>query len=179
MKRLLHLLPAAALLLGGFGCSRATPDRDESDSARNSSVTTASRPTVSGEATKNGGAPGVAALRPCELLTASEQSGLSLAAGTARQGTFPSCLWKADDHEVVVAILSTVGLDRLLDTPASERLTVNSRPAVQSTRGGTCTIGLEVTDSSRVDIHSTTDAGLDRACQVTRQAAEMVEPKLP
>jgi hypothetical protein len=180
-KRSLQLLSAAALLMTGLGCSDPQDDRTEAESAPpESPAVSVSAEAIPSEPSTDPGDSRLAALRPCELLTAGEQSQLSLRTSIDRRDSnFPNCLWKGTDRQIVVTIVTQFGLDVYRDEPGSERLTVNSRPAVRSTRGGSCNIGLEITGSSRVDVNGTIDTGLDGACKIAWQAAQMVEPKLP
>ena len=174
------LVPMVALVAFGLaGCAEQTPgDATAGDT----------RPTIPGgtdpsEPGETGGEDsGTADLQPCELLTSSERATFDLGAGAEDEiGPARACLWQASgQHTITVGVIDELGLDDVQSTGAKQPTKVGSHDAVQYAGVlGTCAIAIGVTDTSRVDVSGVAGGDMTRACGVAKQAAALVEPKLP
>jgi hypothetical protein len=174
------MVAVAALAIAG--CSQETPG-----SAAPGSTTGA--PTIPGgettsestESSAPGGDSGTAGLQPCEMLTDAEQSGLKLTGGSERVvGPERSCEWaNSDSYSLSVGIADELGLEDVQSTGPKTPMKVGAHDAVQFTGGvSSCAVALGVTEKSRVDVIAAAD---DEAtgCTIAKQAAALVEPKLP
>lgn len=185
--RLLLVLVAAAAVLVLAGCSEetsgaATPGGD---------VGSTGRPTIPGgdtgeptepPASEDPGGSGTADLQPCDLLTSADQTQLQVDAGTEEDiGVERACLFTASgSHTVTIGIADSLGLEDVQSSTPTKSMKVGSHDAVQSTGGASsCAVNLGVTDTSRVDVISAANGDEAKACSIAKQAAELVEPKLP
>lgn len=181
------LVPMVALVaLGLAGCAEQTPgDATAGDTAGDTRPTIpggadTSEPTEPGET--GGEHSGTADLQPCELLTPSEQATFDLGAGAEDEiGPARACLWQASgQHTITVGVIDELGLGDVQSTGAKQPTKVGSHDAVRYAGAlGTCAIAIGVTDTSRVDVSGVAGGDMAKACGVAKQAAALVEPKLP
>jgi hypothetical protein len=122
-----------------------------------------------------------AELQPCDLLTSAEQSQLQITAANERVTDVQRlCEFnEAGDFGLIVGIADERGIGDVQSATPTQSLTIGAHDAVQATDGANgCAIILGVTDTSRVDIASAADTGA-KACNIAKQVAGLVEPKLP
>ena len=181
---LLPLVAVAALALAG--CSQETPGSAEpgGDTGTNGVPTIPGGETTgeSTEPSEPGGDSGTADLKPCDLLSSAEQSQLQVSGGTEDEvGPERLCQWTASgSHTVSVGIADELGLDDVASSGQKTPMKVGSHDAVQFTGGvSSCAVALGVTDTSRVDVISAANGDEAKACTIAKQAAALVEPKLP
>lgn len=183
--RLLAAIAFAALVLAG--CSEETPgDATPGDGGATGRPTLPTEgttdPTNPSDTEDPGGGSGTADLQPCDMLTGDEQNQLQVTGGTeeviAQQRT---CEWKkSGSYTVAVGIADDYGLDDVQSSSPTKSMKVGSHDAVQSTGGASsCAVNIGVTDTSRVDVISAANGDVAKACSVAKQAADLVEPKLP
>ncbi len=181
--RLVPIMAVAALMLAG--CSQETPG-DASPGPDSGTdrpgIPTGGLPTET-EPTEPAGESGTADLKPCELLAGDELTQLSLGGEGVEDEVAGQrgCLWTASgSHTVTVSIADDFGLDDVQSSGPTTEMKVGSHDAVQSTGGvSSCAINLGVTETSRVDVISAANGDEAKACDIAKQAAELVEPKLP
>lgn len=173
----------AALALGLAGCSEETPGDATADESTD-------RPTIPGghpstepptESSEPGGA-GTADLQPCDLLSSDDQATLSVPQGVEDEiGSARTCEWQASgQYTITAAVFDDAGLDAVQSQGPKTPMKVGAHDAVQATGGvDTCAVAIGVTDSSRVDVATTAGGDMTKACTVAKQAAQLVEPKLP
>lgn len=180
------LVPVVALLaLGLVGCSDETAgDATPGESTNRPTIpggdTSTEAPTESGES--GGGDSGTADLQPCDLLTADELAQFNLGEGVEDElGPARQCKWQASGQQTVaVGVIDELGTDQVQTSGSKEPMKVGSHDAVRYDGVlGTCVVAIGVTDSSRVDVTAAADGDLQKACTVAKQAAQLVEPKLP
>jgi hypothetical protein len=183
VRRSVLLVPVlAALLAGTLACSAKTAGTavPGPDTTNGQEPTTGQ--TSSPRTSPTNSQAGTGALKPCELLTTSEQGQFGLGEGAEEQiGGARSCRWqKAGSYTIVVGIFDTLGLKDVVSTSETKPVTVGRHKAVQRTGGASaCAIAIEVTESSRVDVSSVARGDVEKGCELALQAAELVEPKLP
>ena len=156
------LVPVVALLaLGLAGCSDetagdATPGQSTNRPTIPGGDTSTEAPAESSE--PGGGDSGTGQLQPCDLLTADELARFNLGEGVEDE----------------------LGTDQVQTSGSKEPMKVGSHDAVRYDGVlGTCVVAIGVTDTSRVDVTAAADGDLQKACTVAKQAAQLVEPKLP
>jgi hypothetical protein len=178
------LVPVAAVLaLGLVGCAEETPgDATAGDSTERPTIPGGDTGTSEPTETSEGGDSGTADLAPCDLLSSSEQATFSLGAGVEEEiGPARACQWQASgQHTITIGVIDDLGLDDVQSTGAKQPMKVGSHDAVQYDGAlGTCAIAIGVTDKSRVDVSGVANGDVPKACGVAKQAAELVEAKLP
>ena len=181
---LLPIVAVAALALAG--CSQETPGNAEpgGDTGENTGAPTipGGETTESTESSAPGGDSGTADLQPCDMLTGADQAQLQISGGAEDEvGPERLCQWTASgSHTVSVGIADELGLDDVQSSGAKTPMKVGSHDAVQFTGGvSSCAVALGVTDTSRVDVISAANGDEAKACTIAKQAAALVEPKLP
>ncbi|MGM1064411.1 DUF3558 domain-containing protein [Saccharothrix sp. Mg75] len=122
-------------------------------------------------------------VEPCDLLTRDEAERLfgPLREAPAREdlGTARGCTFKPKLTNLGIDVRTNAGLADVQPTGEISDVAVGGRDAKQVTApGGTCTVAIEVTGSSRVDVSYTGDPSED-TCAPARRVAELVEPRLP
>ena len=131
----------------------------------------------------SGDGSGTATLQPCELLAGDDLAQLSLDSNGVEDEVAKQrgCLWTASgSHTVTVSIADEFGLEDVQSSTPTREMKVGSHDAVQSTGGiSSCAINLGVTDTSRVDVISSANGDEAKACDIAKQAAALVEPRLP
>ncbi|MGH3759771.1 MAG: DUF3558 family protein [Actinophytocola sp.] len=177
-------MAAVALVLAG--CSQETPGNaspgGNGDGTGLPTIPTEDTSEPAEPTETGGGDSGTGDLQPCELLTSAEQSQLQLAAGTEDDiGGQRTCLFTASgSHTVSIGVADELGLADVQSSGPATPTTIGSHDAVQFTGGvSSCAFALGVTDTSRVDVISAANGDEARACGIAKQAAELVEPKLP
>lgn len=122
------------------------------------------------------------------MLTESAKTELELSgAGEERKiGSARTCRWrKRGPSETIifgVDIWDTAGIDDVPDDVTINPLPdIGSHKAVQgpAKQGGSCTVFMAVTDSSRVGTTVTAGTDVQKGCELALQMAKLVEPKLP
>jgi hypothetical protein len=185
---LLPIVAAAALLLAG--CSQQTagsaePGGDTGGDTGNGAPTIPGGETTGGstESPAPGGDSTTADLKPCDMLSSAEQTQLQVSGGGVEEQVGPerSCRWTASgSHSLSVGIVDEYGLTDVQSSTTTKQLTVGSHSAVQYTGGvSTCAVALGVSDTSRVDVLASANGNEQKACKIAKQAAALVEPKLP
>ena len=181
----LPILAVAALALAGCSQETAGSAAPGGDTGEKTGV-----PTIPGgetteeptETSEPGGDSGTADLQPCTMLSEGDQYRLKVTGGTEDEvGPERLCQWKASgSHTVSVGVVDELGLDGVQSSGAKTPMKVGSHDAVQFTGGvSSCAVALGVTDTSRVDVISTANGDEAKACTIAKQAAALVEPKLP
>jgi Protein of unknown function (DUF3558) len=185
--RFLLVPVVAVLVLGLAGCSEETPGDATADDTNPPTIpggdTGTETPTGAPPDSSGGDTgPGTRDLQPCDLLTSDEQAKFNLASGVEDEiGPARACMWQASgEHTITVGVIDDLGLDDVQSTGATEPMKVGTHDAVQYAGAlGTCAIAIEVTDTSRVDVSGVANGDMTKACGVAKQAADLVEPKLP
>lgn len=173
----------AALALGLAGCSEETPGDATADESTN-------RPTIPGgdtsteeptETSEPGGGSGTADLQPCDLLSSAEQAQFDFGPGAEDEiGPARTCMWQSADRTITVGVIDELGTDDVQSTSPKKPTTVGSHDAVQYTAGvSSCAFAIGITDTSRVDVSGAAGGDEAKACTVAKEAAQLVEPKLP
>ena len=121
---------------------------------------------------------------PCTLLPASVASSLGFGQGKTRDiSQSRGCRWvTSGSHTTDVAIYDNLGLkDASQNGTRQELPPIGKHQAVQllGVAGDTCTIIFKITESSMVTVVTTAGANKDKACQISQQVAQRVEPQLP
>lgn len=182
---LIPIVAAAALVLAG--CSQQTAGSAEpgGDTGGNTGAPTIPGGETTGQSTDSsapGGDSGTADLQPCDMLTGAEQAQLQISGGAEDEvGPERLCQWTASgSHTVSVGIADELGLDDVQSSGQKTPMKVGSHDAVQFTGGvSSCAVALGVTGTSRVDVISAANGDEAKACTIAKQAAALVEPKLP
>jgi hypothetical protein len=175
----------AVLALGLVGCSEETPgDATASESTNRPTIPTEGGDTGTDEPTETSesGGSGTVDLQPCDLLTSDEQATFNLGAGVEDEvGPARACQWQASgEHTITIGVIDDLGLDQVQSSGSTQSMKIGSHDAVQYTGGvSACAFAIGVTDSSRVDVTGAANGDTTEACAVAKQAAQLVEPKLP
>lgn len=132
---------------------------------------------------------GLAALKPCELLSATDRStaGLTSLGQEKTIGTARACDWtESGTFGVTITLAGDAPLASLeIDKGTGRRVTVGSHKGFRvSDRGaadGTCAVLLGVGQeaSAQVDVTNTSFADTPLACRRADTVAQLIEPKLP
>jgi hypothetical protein len=184
--RFLLVSVVAVLALGLARCSEKTPGEATSGGGTDRPTippgdTGQSEPSAPTEPSE-GGDSGTAELQPCDLLSSTEKATLDLGPGAEEEiGIARACQWQASgQHTITIGVFDDIGLDDVQSNGAKQPTTVGSHDAVQYAGPlDACAIAIGVTDTSRVDVSGVAGDDATRACSVAKQAAELVEPKLP
>lgn len=120
--------------------------------------------------------------RVCSLLSATDLAGLNVSKPPKEQmvGTAHTCQLDTSNYSIGIGIRTDAGLARFqAGTGTVTGLRIGRHDADRELDDtGACTIGLGVTDSSRVDVVADAFDGSD-PCVETLRVARLVEPKLP
>lgn len=123
----------------------------------------------------------VSNLDPCTLLSSAEVATLAVKPGTS-EGT-QGCRWRAvsqGDYTIQVDVYDDLGIKDAQATGEIKPIAnVGKHKAIQFPYGGTCTIALEITNTSRVDVAASAGSTVEKGCELAARVAPMVEPKLP
>ncbi|SDI63712.1 Protein of unknown function [Actinokineospora alba] len=185
MKRPLVLVAVLTLMLAG--CSDKTPGSPTAQPEPTSSGSPS--PTTKSSATKpSTDESPLKSVDPCDLLDASAMRTLGIAepGEDATVGKSRGCQWRVDkgtttdSYSIDVGLFETLGIKDVRGDGAPKPVTVGSRKAVQTLRGGGsgCAISIEVTEKSRVDVQAAGASG-EKLCPAVLEAAKLVEPELP
>ncbi|GGM81476.1 hypothetical protein GCM10011609_16820 [Lentzea pudingi] len=177
MKRI--LIAAIGLVALSAGCTGKTVGGDPAPTSGGATPTTNST-----------SASGLEAVKPCDLLTETEVSGLGLTyPGTASQvGTSDGCAWNISGNGGLRAgIRSKSGLKDLnLDGDKVTQLKIGKYDATkveaQDGAKNICTFAIGVSESSSVVVIgnlTATSEDTAAACERSSKAAELIAPKLP
>lgn len=178
------LVPLVAVLtLGLAGCATETPGDATAGDSPNAPTIPGGDPGTEAPTgpTSEPADAGTADLEPCDLLTTAEQAKFDVDGGVADEvGVARACEWQSNEHTITVGVFDDLGLDDVVSKTPAKPLKVGSHDAVQATGGvSTCAIAIGVTETSRVDVAGVAGGDMTKACAVAKQAAELVEPKLP
>jgi hypothetical protein len=180
------LLPALALLVLTTACGDGADGIAQPNPSTGSTKQSQSFSTAPAE-------PGLSAtLDPCELLAPDEDMAQH---GSFHEGRYAEaagarlCSWqRQDDAATKSGLVISVGVR---DSQAVDTMTdvggginageINGRSAAEAPdpQYGSCTLAVAVDDHSRVDIGITAMDDVNAACDVAREVAYLVEPRLP
>jgi uncharacterized protein DUF3558 len=172
----------AALALALAGCSQETPgDATAGGSTGKLTLPGGNTEEPTETSTAEGGDSGTADLQPCDLLTSAEQAQFQLGPGAEDEvGPARTCQWQSSGQTVTIGVIDALGLDQVQSSGPKTPMKVGSHDAVQYTGGvASCAVAIAVTDTSRVDVAGAAGGDEAKACSVAKQAAALVEPKLP
>jgi hypothetical protein len=166
------------------GCAEKTEGSPSAGDQQNPTGTT-EQSTEETPSSEPSTAPGLADLKPCELLDANELAALQLTGGEEEEVLGSRrCQWRRegatinDSYTVSVGLLNDEGVGDL-NAPQKQPTTVGSHEAVSFVdSAGNCGIGIAIGDDSRVET-SATGNDQNQACQLAAQLATAIEPKLP
>ncbi|MEV6718244.1 DUF3558 domain-containing protein [Lentzea sp. NPDC051208] len=170
----------AGLALFATACSSGVTDGDAKP------VTTSETQTTTSSSSSGDGA--LVGLKPCELVTGTEASGLGLGSPEPRRAAgADTCEWESNDSGgLTVALNTTIGAESLnYKTSNKTPLKVGkydgfiARPKEDS---GLCDVVISVTDSSSVQVVANADVAnrnSAKACELAQKSADFVAAKLP
>jgi hypothetical protein len=132
--------------------------------------------------TNSSRAPGpLADTKPCTFLSQADLSQIGL--GEQEELTLGSgraCRYQGQGFNVGIIIFDDLSLDDIQDRTQLTPLKVGSHDAIRglSSAGG-CVFAIKTSNTSRVDVSSAARADEQKACEMAKKVAEVVEPKLP
>jgi hypothetical protein len=187
-RRSVALPVLAAAIFGLAACSSGTVGT-ATPTQGGSPATDGGGPTPSSSDSSGSGAS-LAALQPCDLISASVLTQLQLAkSDSGSSGGARSCSWQkpvdengVNGYTAGVDIRDSQGLNDLDTdgfTVTSDEVGSHQAKELQSTVPGDCAVSIGVTDSSRVDVSVNAGTDTSQACSVANQLAKVVEPQLP
>ncbi len=187
MTRATLLLPLLASLLLTTACGEDT-DGIAQPSTNTGSPTQTDR-TNTGNAEQKSLS---ASVDPCELLAPGEdvtQYGSFFEGRYEEAAAARICSWQRKDEAaaksglvISLGLRDTQSVDSMTDVGGGLNTgEVNTRPAVEAPdpRYGACTLAVAIDDRSRIDIGITAMDDVNAACEVAREVAYIVEPRLP
>lgn len=196
MRRSVLLLPvlAATLVTVLAGCSDETPgNATPGDSGPKTELPTlpgGTEPTDPGEDTSSSEPSSdgpLADVEPCDLVPDQTKAQLNLAdESSSEEGPARVCRWHyeeastGDRYSMDVSIFDDLGIEDIsgADDNIEPVPKVGSHEAVTWTwQSATCNVTVATSKSSRVDFGVTDTT--QKACQLTMQLAQAVEPELP
>lgn len=178
-------VPLIALaVLAASSCSDS-----EGGTPETSRPSTSAAPETSEQNGATNGASALADLDPCSLLTEEEVAQHAEVKAPQRKtvGNSPTCAWPADAGDTAafvptpsVAIRTTGGVnDMNAEGEKVQRTTEGGRDYARVAGYGNCTIGIGVTESTRVDILVTGADTSEEACELANTLTEIAEPRVP
>lgn len=180
---------AIALAIGASACSDSTtgtasPASSDSSSpqTQSSSSESSSKPGIPTKSSPSGSQSGPLADKdPCDLLSGSETSQLDVGDGeSGKIGFGRRCRYKGDGTMLDVVIFDTLGLKDQETDGQVKKTKVGGHDATESqTPLGGCVVAIGISDSTRVDIGAAALQDAAKACTLSREAAQLLEPKLP
>ncbi|MGH3624885.1 MAG: DUF3558 family protein [Sciscionella sp.] len=193
-KRVLGIAPLLAVLLAGTaacGCNEpgtaqpgSTAPSVQAPAGSSSTLARTSSAPASGNGSAGSGP--LDGTDPCSLLPERYLGQLGLnqgRPGVSDPGQSVSCDYESANYGVTVGVFYHVGAKRNVPGQVQKPVTVNGggRRALQDiTHGGVCSISMEVTASSSVDVEGNYGGGdQQQACQLSMLVAKAVEPQLP
>jgi hypothetical protein len=133
--------------------------------------------------------PNTTTLDPCALITAEELAEVGDFESEYKEGGGARyCVWQegfesgGSGFSFSVGVRDSQGIDTVNDIGGGVHPTaVNQRPAVttEDPKSGDCTLAVEVSDSSRVDVTVLGEDGDGDSCGIAKVIAEIFEPRLP
>jgi Protein of unknown function (DUF3558) len=178
----------AAILLSGGDDEPAGADPDQAptqEPSPTSNPAPAEDPTSAADPGPTPIADSTRGIKPCDLLTPTEASGLGFDTGEKDFVDPRACVWEFSDpgNSVRVWIQDDIGL-AVVTAAGANAVRLGDHDAIQSlgpTVGpvNSCQVAIGVTDRSRVDVVVNTTAGKQQACRLAMRTARLVEPKLP
>jgi predicted small secreted protein len=188
VNRRLAILPLVAMAaLGLAACSSTTTGQGTPVTTPGQGGSTGA-PSSSGSS--GGGSSPLASLQPCDLLSSSvlTQFGLTRSSSITIPAARP-CNWSKsvdingeNGYAVEIDIRDSQGIKDINsanDTVTEDNVGSHDGRELQATAGGSCTVVIGVSDSSRVDVGVTAGTDTSQACSVANQLAKVVEPQLP
>jgi len=126
---------------------------------------------------------GLAAVRPCGLLSPSDRStaGLTSVGKDKTIGTARACDWtETGSFGLTITLDDSAGLNDL-DTGGGEKVTVGGHDAVRVSSTGGCAVLLAAGEkaSAQIDVTNASFSDSAAACDRATTVAELIEPKLP
>jgi Protein of unknown function (DUF3558) len=136
------------------------------------------------------GGSGLAALQPCDLITASALTQYQLSkTGSGNEEDARTCTWQKSvdvngdgGYTTGVDIRENEGLSDVVSsgyTVTDDQVGSHQGKQLQATGGGTCAVAIGVTSKSRVDVHVSGAGDTSQMCQLANNLAKVVEPQLP
>lgn len=177
------ILPAlaAATLFATTACGESTSGQAQ-PAADTTTTSSPSNGGTSGAVTSPSNADdSLGKVDPCTLLTKNEAAevGASNEPKPEKIGSARTCRWKPQNALFSVVIRTNAGVSDVQAPGEVTDITVGHHQAKKFVgAGGSCTVAMGVTSSSRVDIVLNADSRVD-PCPPTLRIAELVEPKLP
>ncbi|MCR3746546.1 DUF3558 domain-containing protein [Lentzea californiensis] len=173
-------IAVAGLVLFTAACSSSVTGGDAKPG------TTSQTQTSAPSSSSSNGA--LAGLKPCELVTGSEASGLGLGSPEPRRAAgADTCEWESNESGgLTVALNATIGAESL-DYASSDKSPLKvgkydgftAKPKVDS---GLCDVVISVSESSSVQVVASADVANRnpaKACELAQKSADFVVAKLP
>jgi hypothetical protein len=127
----------------------------------------------------------IASVDPCSLVSTKDEAALGLSQRSAKKvGHVRLCRWRyegrtlGETFTVGVELFEGWGLADLVGQNRKPGLVGGRRSMTVTGAGGNCRIGLEVTESSRVDA-TAVGGEVELACRLATRVAGVIEPRLP
>ncbi len=173
------VLPIAVVGLVLAGCTSKTPGEASSSGGATTTTTSAAPTTTSASS----GGDKLANFDPCAELNA-VASQFSLTRVEKKSAEHCAARWGQTTTAVGIIVFPSLGVTDVVpganttttDTKVGSRQTKRLEKATTTTD---CAFAVEVTPKSRVDFFASTTGSSSEACDVAKQLAEAVEPKLP
>ena len=136
----------------------------------------------------SGGDASLATLKPCELVSAAEASGLGFSSPVPRRAAVAdTCEWESSDAGgLTVALNTTIGAESLNYTTSDKTpLKVGKYDgftAKPKQDNGLCDVVISVSDSSSVQVVASADVAnrnSGKACELAQKSADFVAARLP
>jgi hypothetical protein len=187
VKRSLLALPVAALVLLATACTERTPGELQQTGA--GTPTTGSdgpfsstKTPSTGTATNSSRAPGpLADKKPCTFLSQADLSQIGLGEQEELSlGSARACRYQGQNFNMTIGIFDDLGLEDVTERTQLTPVKVGSHDAIRAlTASGGCVFAIKTSNTSRVDVASAARADEQKACEMAKKVAEVVEPKLP
>ena len=165
------------------GCS--TTESGFANSQTSSSVSPGETQTTVSSSAK----PSSSLIDPCELLSEEDLAEVGKFKSEYKEGGGARyCVWQEDfessgsGFSFSVGVRDFQGIDAVNDIGGGVNPTeVNQRPAVttEDPKTGDCTLAVEISDSSRIDVTILGEDGAGDSCEIAEVIAGLVEPHLP
>jgi hypothetical protein len=190
LSRAVLVAPLVAMI--AIGIVSCTSETDGQPTATDSTPT--ARPTLPGSVTgppktTSPGRPGASSspvrnIDPCALLTPIEANSVGVAEGKrddSSAGTSRSCeLVASGTFNLRINVFDVLGTKDVQSRGEIKPLPpIGKHQAVQTIDGGACATSIATSETSRVDSVVVARGDTTKACQISMQVAQLVEPKLP
>jgi hypothetical protein len=123
----------------------------------------------------------LAGKQACSILSQADMGQIGISAGEEMKlGSARACQYQGSGFNITIGIFDDLGLEDVTDRTQLTPLKVGSHDAVRGlTSAGLCVFAVKTSNTSRVDVSSGARADEQKACEMAKKAAEVVEPKLP